>query len=489
MASKKTLSGFSETLIADRLRFDNPWWKTGQLDDDFGSKRPRAYFDLFHPLVSSSVRRAVVLMGPRRVGKTVMMHHSIGKLLESDGDPRKIAYINVENPIFNNIGLERLFQLAREAVGKVDLKGWHVFFDEIQYLKNWEVHLKVLVDSYPGVKFIASGSAAAALRMKSQESGAGRFTDFLLPPLTFYEYVALKDVERIVQPNEIEWRGSRHSFFTTTDIDELNKQFVGYVNFGGYPEVIFSDDIRANPERFIKSDIVDKVLLRDLPSLYGIRDVQELNSFFTTLAYHTAQEVSLEALSKASGVEKQTIKRYLEYLEAAFMIRIVNRVDENGKRFRRATLFKVYLTNPSIRSALFAPLEPNDELFGSLVETAVVCQWMHRESFIPYYSRWRSGEVDLVGLSSKKQNPVWALEIKWSNRFYKDPSQLSKLVSFCRKNNIDSAMITTLNTTGNSIQQDVALHFVPSSLYAYTVGANTLLKRIENSVDANEIIF
>ena len=52
------------------------------------------------------------------------------------------------------------------------------FFDEIQYLKNWEIHLKSLVDRNRRTKFIASGSAAAALRMKSIESGAGRFSDF-----------------------------------------------------------------------------------------------------------------------------------------------------------------------------------------------------------------------------------------------------------------------------------------------------------------------
>lgn len=67
----------------------------------------------------------------------------------------------------------------------VDEGGWLVFFDEIQYLKNWELHLKTMVDTYRDSKFIVSGSAAAALKFKSNESGAGRFTHFLLPPLTF----------------------------------------------------------------------------------------------------------------------------------------------------------------------------------------------------------------------------------------------------------------------------------------------------------------
>src|SRR5262249_46852261 len=152
-------------------------------------------------------------------------------------------------------------------------------------------------------------------------------------------------------------------------LNDLNSAFVHYLNFGGYPEVIFSEAIQADPARFIKSDIVDKVLLRDLPSLYGIQDIQELNYLFTTLAFNTANEVSLEELSKNSGVAKNTIKRYIEYLEAAFLIKIVHRIDRDCSRFQRANFFKVYLTNPSVRSALFSPLSQDDESIGNLAET------------------------------------------------------------------------------------------------------------------------
>ena len=94
------------------------------------------------------------------------------------------------------------------------------------------------------------------------------------------------------------------SFFSTKNIDLINEQFLYYLNFGGYPEVICSPQIQADPARFIKSDIIDKVLLRDLPSLYGIGDIQELNYLFTTLAFNTANEISLGELSSNSGVAK-----------------------------------------------------------------------------------------------------------------------------------------------------------------------------------------
>src|SRR5690606_34535745 len=126
-----------------------------------------------------------------------------------------------------------------------------------------------------------------ALKRQSTESGAGRFTDFLLPPLTFSEYLQLR-------PEPAAIREDQPNLYALDDIDTLNSQFVDYVNYGGYPELALTPSVRSNPERFVKSDIVDKVLLRDLPQLYGIKDIQELNSLFTLLAFNTAEEVSLE---------------------------------------------------------------------------------------------------------------------------------------------------------------------------------------------------
>lgn len=465
--------------IIERIKFENPWWITGQIETDYNEMPRRLYFDLFAPLAyEKDIRRALVLMGPRRVGKTVMLHHLIQDLLKNGENPQKIVFITIENPIYNNNSLEDLFTYSKQASGTNDSKGWYVIFDEVQYLKEWEVHLKSLVDSYRDTKFIVSGSAAAALKYRSNESGAGRFTDFMLPPLTFNEYIKLKDLERIIIPKQLNWEGNIQAFFTSTHIEELNKHFLDYINFGGYPEVIFSEKIQQNPGRYIRQDIVDKVLLRDLPILYGIRDVQELNSFFTTITYNTGNEFSFETLNIQSGVPKVLIKKYIEYLEAAFLVKQVNRIDQSGKRFKRENFFKLYLTNPSLRSALFTPLSPNDSLLGNMVETAIYSQWMHRDWFTPWYARWQNGEVDMIGLSDQSLKPVWALEIKWSNRYFEKPSELKSLVAFCKKCKLKTALITSIDKEGVIEYEGIKLHFVPASAYAYTIGKNTLQKKM-----------
>lgn len=472
------LKNISKIQVLERLKVENPWWIARTIDTDFNEMPRRLYFDLFRPLVyEHEIRRAVVLMGPRRVGKTVMLYHTIDDLLKNGISPHKIIFITVENPIYINIGLEQLFSYAKEAIGRSDEGGWYVFFDEIQYLKNWELHLKTLVDTYRDSKFVVSGSAAAALKFKSNESGAGRFTDFLLPPLTFNEYIHMKGLESIMIPSTIKWHQSEVDFYLTSHINELNQHFINYINFGGYPEVIFSEKMQANPGRYIKQDIVDKVLLRDLPSLYGIKDVQELNSLFTTIAFNTANEFSYETLSVQSGVDKKTIKIYIEYLEAAFLIKKIQRVDQSGKRFKREISFKLYLTNPSLFTALFAPVQITDENMGNMVETAIYAQWMHRDWFEPWYARWKDGEVDMVGISEKNLKPIWALEIKWSNRYYDKPKSLKSLLNFCVDNKLDKAIVTSIDKTGTMEEHFISLQFIPAAVYAYNVGRNTLMKK------------
>ena len=471
-----------EKQIVGRLRVDNPWWTENEIAPYYAKMHPRLYLDIFYPLVADmDVRRAIILMGPRRVGKTVMLYHTIQRLINDGVSPQNIVYISVETPIYNKIYLEQLFNLAKQALGKTDSKEtFYVFFDEIQYLKDWEVNLKSLVDTYHNVKFVASGSAAAELKKRSNESGAGRFTDFNLPPLTFYEYVHLKDYSQLMRPMDMEWSWGLITGNTTIDIAKLNKLFIDYINYGGYPEVVFSQRIQEDPGQFIRHDIIDKVLLRDLPSLYGITDVQELNSLFTMIAYHSGSQFSYEGLSKDSGVKKDTLRKYIQYLEAAFLVKKIRRADDTAKEYRREMLFKLYLTNPSLRCALFQPIDETDEVIGNMVETAVYAQWIPRNVNIAY-ANWnegnnKKGEVDIVGINEAKQKPEWAVEVKWSNKPFNNPStELKSLETFMKTNGLTHAIVTSITETGKKDVSFGCLQFMPVACYAYTVGENTLM--------------
>lgn len=476
----------SRLAAIENMRQENPWWQgtdnpAVSLFPYFDMQR-RPYLKQLLALLDAKIRRAVILMGPRRVGKTVLLHHAIIDLIGGgEYRGRNVCYVSLDNPLYDSLQSLSEFMGVYEETTGVDYRREPCLFvfDEIQYFKDWERHLKSLVDMYPNLKFVASGSAAAALRRKSNESGAGRFTDLWLPPLTFYEYASLQRREAPFAPC-CKPHGQDSAFLRVTSapgkegMSEINALFLHYLNFGGYPEIALVPEVRENPRRFLQNDVVDKVLSRDLPGLYGVQDTPELYSLFTMFAYNTAGEVSLEELSKKSGVAKNTVKKYIEYFDAAFLIKTVNRVDANARRFKRATAFKVYLTNPSIRAALFSPLTETDETaLGALVETAVVSQWFHDANPNVYYARWPKGEVDIVRLNRMLEVDL-ALEVKWSDRYVDRPEELKPQLEFAARHGLKELSVTTKTFFGEKQESGLTLRYIPAALYCYVLGHNIL---------------
>ncbi|WP_371396138.1 ATP-binding protein [Fretibacter rubidus] len=460
----------SEIDILNRIRRDNTWWENGTdkiLEKDFPK---RDYFPAFYHLVSQrNIKRAVVLMGPRQVGKTVMAKQAVYDLLSAGETPNHIFFSSLDTPIMMGKGLETILRLYVDNFGDETAGGW-IIFDEVQYLKDWEIHLKSLVDSYPQYKFVVTGSAAAVLKRKSQESGAGRFSDFILPPLSYKEFLRFQKIDY------------------NSDIAILNNAFMDYLAYGGYPEIVLNEKLQDSAQQYLKSDIIDKVLLRDLPSLYGVTDVQEMHRLFSTLVYNTSQEISLEKLSHNSGVSKATLKKYIEYFEGAFLIRKLSRIDENAKSFKRERTFKVYITNPSLYAALFGALDIDDPKMGALAETAVLAQTFNGfSSSLFSYARWRDGktdrEVDLVSLNKYSLKPETAIEVKWSDRIKNNVSEASNIAAFSLKNNLSghSVLITT-RTFQSSINFRAANIYCSTTVsYCWSM-AEFAINRLEDEV-------
>jgi len=468
------MDSIGQAEIARRLAQHNLWWTqpVGSAIPE-GASPKRVYFAPFKALaLNFSVRRATILLGPRRVGKTFMVKQLIHDAIQDGFDPDAILYAAMDTPVYAGVSLEQFLDLFP----KNNLAGRRlVVFDEIQYLANWEMHLKNLVDNYPNTKFIALGSAAAALKLKSAESGAGRFSDFMLPPLTFYEFLKfLGEEEKLIELTERD--GIRE--FRARDIGALNIRFVDYLNFGGYPEAVLNKEIRDHSEQFIRNDIIDKVLLKDLPSLYGINDIQQLNKLFSFLAYNAGTEASLENISQKSGISKPTIRRYIEYLESAFLIIKLPTVDDNCKTLQRQRNFKVYLNNPSMRAALFGPvgIDETDKI-GHLTESAIFAQWQHSQSFRQLrYARWKNeGEVDVVYLMTEKPKPLWLGEISWSddiaNKYGQAIRSIATMLKTHRKT-VMAAFLTTKSLTTATEIEGLRAPIWPSALYCYFVGRN-----------------
>ena len=467
------MRSLSSEQLRFRIRQQNPWWdgEPAQVQEHYRKLFPRAYLDLFLKLLlQDRFRRAIVLMGQRRAGKTVLLHQVIEHLLGQGISASSIAYLSLDDPMFFGNSIEDLSQFAHQESGSTDAALKFLFLDEIQYLEDWELYLKLYYDRYPETQCVVSGSSTVALRRKSVESGAGRFTDFLLPPVTFYEFHNLREKALIVREGD-SWH--------CVDIEQLNRLFLLYLNQGGFPDILVAPQ---SPElfpdtngeyaiqRFVARDIWNKVLTRDIPSLYGIQDAHELWRFLFTMAFNTAREVSLQDLSQESGVSKETVKRYLELLEAAFLITVVHRIDDNARHFKRVRGFKVYLTSPSLYAALFGPVSEKSEQIEALVETAIFAQWFHSDLMF-YYARWERGEVGLIHLD-RRQRPEWFVEVKWSDKIHSSGLVPRALEIFKSKHPEVQAICTT-RTKGGVMDMGCGriLHLSPAAIYCYAVGA------------------
>ena len=480
--------------VMGRLAADNPWW-SDELARPFAAELPqRDHFAPFFELAADcALHRAVVLMGPRRVGKTVLLHQVVDNLLKQGAERRQILFATLDAPAYTGLELLEFVELAAELAGfDPSRPGW-VIFDEIQYMQNWEHGLDALAARWPALRCTACGSAAPALRRMGDAEAAGRFAVYMLPPLSFAEFLRLSGGQR----------RDMKQLFTPERMDELNELLVRYMNFGGYPEAVVSERVRSDMTRFLRSEIIDRVLCSDLPGLYGISDVQELNRLLAVLALNSGREVTLEDLRGESGIAVNTLKRYLDYLEAAFLVVRLRRIDDAGRRFRRDRSFKVYLANPSMRTALFAPITgPDDPALQPLLETAVVGQLLCSPALSSNtcYARWDGGEVALVGLHPVHGKPVLAFDIRWSDEGIatgngrcgvrndapaaEDATRASRkaggngsaaplrpLFEFARRHNVRKAYVTTRSTFTVGVQGNTEFSYLPAGMLAFTLSS------------------
>ena len=278
----------------------------------------------------------------------------------------------------------------RQGPGRGEVR--YVFFDEIQYLRDWEIHLKVMTDDRPLTKVTVSGSAAAALRLRSQESGAGRFTDFLLPPLTFYEYLDLVDELDLVthQPGDrtLAFPCDRHreAERTVHSLPQLWRISRGCLLTCLYNRILAA----SHQERHRRQG----PLARSAEPLWHLGRSGTQPAVHDPGLQHGRRRYRSSSCQQTPVWRRILLKRYIEYLEAAFLIR-------GGSPHRplsqevQASYGRSRYTSPTrrLRAALFltgtAAVPRNWDIWP---KTAIFSQWFHQERASVYYSRlagWR----------------------------------------------------------------------------------------------------
>ena len=185
-------------------------------------------------------------------------------------------------------------------------------------------------------------------------------------------------------------------------LSKVQNHFTRYLQIGGFPELALADnDIMA--QQIMREDVVDKVLKRDLPSLYRIRNSTELERIFLYLCNVSSEIVSIEAIAKElNGVSRPTVENYIQYLESANLIYQSWPVDMAGKRVLKARP-KIYIADAAIRNAVLMDdsLLTDPVEMGKIVETAVykhvAAFYYQQAASVGYYRGGRKNkEIDIV---------------------------------------------------------------------------------------------
>lgn len=396
----------TKSQILKVLKAFNPWWATGSVHPDFTKTYRRfAYYEAMKRIDQTDLRRTVVLTGTRRVGKTTIQYQMIDTLLKRKVPPQRIVFISLDHPMLKLSNFNDILECYHENI--CPDQNVFYFFDEIQYVTDWDKWLKTIYDMQPETRMIATGSASPALMKGSTESGAGRWSIIPVPTLSFFEYCSLVGVKvpnlgPDIRPTAFQRMTQPERASIMLKLEPVQNHFTRYLQVGGFPELaLASNDLMA--QQIMREDVVDKVLKRDLPSLYNIRSSTELERIFLYLCNVSSNIVSFSALAKElDGVSRPTVENYINYLESANLIYQSWPVEMAGRKVLKAQP-KIYIADAAIRNAVLMDddILTNPIELGKMVETAVykhVAAFYYQQATrVGYYRGGRLGnEIDIV---------------------------------------------------------------------------------------------
>jgi predicted AAA+ superfamily ATPase len=333
----------------------------------------RDLFKEIEPVLHSP--EAIVITGMRRVGKTSLLHY-IEEKLSSDNT----LFLDLENPLNRKYFEEADYDMIvtqLQFLGLDTSRQAYVFLDEVQYLTVLPSVVKYISDHYT-IKFFLSGSSSFYLKNHFTESLVGRKYIFELFPLSFSEFVRLKDVA--LNLSVIQHPVSQ-SVFT-----RVNRLFEEYLQYGGFPGVATKKS-RTEKERALE-DIFSSYFQLEILQLGEFRKPNSVRDLILLLMERVGSKIDIQKLSTELGITRTTTERYLEFLEDTYFISRVSPFSRNRDAEIRAAK-KVYLCDTGLLRAFSKGSE------GSFFENTVF-NILRLKGSVLYYQRKSGVEIDFI---------------------------------------------------------------------------------------------
>jgi len=274
----------------------------------------------------TSLHKVIILLGARQVGKTTLLGALQQRLVQQG---KSVRYLNCD------LEEERqaLDTTSRTLLDRLVAGKDAFLIDEVQRLKNPGLTLKILVDQYPGLILLVTGSSSFELRSRMSDALTGRYLDFRLYPLSLGEILQASGV-------------SADPALQKPAADALLSDLLRY---GSYPEIY----LEANPatRQLLLSKLVESYLFKDILAFQRVRHSQTIVDLARALAYQVGCEVNENELASRLKVDRKTVMSYIDLLEKSFVVMRLPPFSRNPRR-EIGKQSKIYFLDLGIRNAL-----------------------------------------------------------------------------------------------------------------------------------------
>ncbi|MBT9130898.1 MAG: hypothetical protein DDT40_00318 [candidate division WS2 bacterium] len=402
------------------------------------------------PLTSNKI---VVLIGPRRSGKTYLLFSLMKNLIEEGFSKEQLIYISFDNPLLMpfeskdiNLIIEAYREMYPEYVNKVN----YIFLDEIQNVKEWELAVRFIHDTRK-FKIFLTGSSSKLLSKEIATQLRGRAIGFQLFPFSFKELLKANNIKT-----------DRHLFYSQERYQVI-KHLEEYFKTGGFPEVVLEDNTDLKIR--ILKEYIETMFFRDLIERYRVKNQVLLRELMRFLATNIANIFSLNSFYRfIKGTHPhtpRTLLNYLTYLEDIGFFYFIKKFSYSLKEQTR-TLRKCYIVDNGIYHVYGFKFSENK---GKILENTVFLELKNQQAKNPlmeifYWQDNQKREVDFVVKEGKEVKTLIQVSDNLDNIKTRE-REINSLLKASEELRCNQLLVITSDTEADEKIKGKEMRFLP----------------------------
>lgn len=345
-------------------------------------------------------KKIITVPGVRRCGKSTMMEIAINNLVHEGVPKENILWLGFDDERIINMSsdeLDNVIVAYMEMFPNIQIKDVHMFFDEIQLIKDWEYFVLRVYKSYCKNIYVC-GSNATMLSTELVSALRGYPLEYEIYPLSFNEYCRFKGIST--------------DSYLEQDKARLKTAFEDFIHASAFPEVVLATS--KSEQLKLLHGYFDTMILRDLTEHYRISNTSVVRYLIKRIMDNLTKPTSINAIyndikSQGLKVSKDDLYLWADYACRIFMfIRIPKYSRSVGKE--RKSLDKYYCIDNGLRAAVLMP-QSNDH--GKYLENTILLQLKRNllpSDKISYYQ----GHTECDFVLQREDRVVQLIQATWS---------------------------------------------------------------------------